>query len=279
MSTLERGAEMMSTLEEGLRGQVFVITGGGTGIGAATAELVASLGAHPLVIGPEPEPLETVARVTDGLAVVGDAGADADMQRAVGAATEQWGGVDALVCCAGGGGSGAALDTDSQMWQAALHISLSTAFTASRICLPSIIERRGSIVLVSSLAGLLATARATGYVTAKHGIIGLTRALACDYGPHRVRVNAVCPAFVRTPMGDGIMDVVGQLHGIDREEAYRRSTRLSPLGRPAQPVEVARAIVFLASPWASMVTGAVLSIDGGVSAVEAGTLEALGDRP
>jgi NAD(P)-dependent dehydrogenase (short-subunit alcohol dehydrogenase family) len=150
---------------------------------------------------------------------------------------------------------------------------------ASRACLPSIIERQGSIVLVSSLAGLQATAMATGYVVAKHGVVGLTRALACDYGPQGVRVNAVCPAFVRTPMADGIMDLVGQVQGVDREEAYRRSTRLSPLGRPAEPIEIARAIAFLASPWASMVTGSVLSVDAGVHAVEAGTLDVLGYRP
>jgi NAD(P)-dependent dehydrogenase (short-subunit alcohol dehydrogenase family) len=266
-------------MEQGLRDKVFVITGGGTGIGAATARLVASIGGHVVLVGPDAEPIEQVARETDAIGIVGDAGAADDMARAVGSAVEGWGGIDVLVSCAGGGGSGTALETDDAAWQSGLHISLSTAFVASRACLPSIIERQGSIVLVSSLAGLQATAMATGYVAAKHGVVGLTRALACDYGPQGVRVNAVCPAFVRTPMADGIMDLVGQVQGVDREEAYRRSTRLSPLGRPAESIEIARAITFLASPWASMVTGSVLSVDAGVHAVEAGTLDVLGYRP
>jgi meso-butanediol dehydrogenase / (S,S)-butanediol dehydrogenase / diacetyl reductase len=268
----------MTGFEAAFRDKVLVITGGGSGIGAATAELFAGLGAHPILVGPTSEPLEAVATATQGIACVGDASDQAVMDVAVAQAHENWGGVDLLVSCAGGGGAGTVLETDDSSWNDALRICLSTAFVASRACLPSLTERSGSIVIVSSVAGLLGTRFAAGYITAKHALLGLVRSLACDYGPAGVRVNAVCPAFTRTPMADGIMDIVGQQHGISRDEAYVLSTKFAPLGRPAEASEIARAIALLASDWASMITGAALPVDAGVTAVDVGTLVALGYR-
>src|SRR5205814_7682159 len=149
-------------------------------------------------------------------------------------------GLDVLVANAGGGGGGAALDTDPERWSEGIRLNLDTAFVAARAALPALIERGGgSIVIVSSLAGLFAGPGLAGYVTAKHALIGLTRSLARDYGPRGVRVNAVCPGWVRTPTGDEQMDLLGRRKGISREEAYALATSQVPLRRPAEPEEIA----------------------------------------
>lgn len=111
-------------------------------------------------------------------------------------------------------------------------------------------------------------------MTTKHALIGLTRSLARDYGRAGVRVNAVCPGWVRTAMADEQMDALRDAHGLaTREDAYRLVTRDVPLGRPAQPDEVADTVLYLASPYASMVTGTSLLVDGGASAVDLPTIE------
>ena len=154
-----------------------------------------------------------------------------------------------------------------------LRASLTTAFITARETLPALIERGGgSIVIVSSIAGLAAGPSLAGYVSAKHGVIGLTRSLARDYGPRGVRVNAVCPGWVRTPVGDEQMDILAARDGITREEAYALTAAHVPLRRPAEPREIASIIAFLASDDSSFVTGSVLVVDGGASAVDVPTL-------
>ena len=111
-----------------------------------------------------------------------------------------------------------------------------------------------------------------GYTTTKHGLTGLMRSLARDYSPQGVRVNAVCPGWVRTPMADQAMDLVGAMRGIGREGAYRLLTCNVPLGRPGEPDEVAAICAFLASPDASLITGAMLMADGGAHIVDVPTI-------
>jgi len=165
------------------------------------------------------------------------------------------------------------LETDDASWQLATHVNLNTAFVSAREALPELIARRGAIVIVSSLAGLFAAPGVAGYVTMKHALIGLTRSLARDYGHSGVRVNAVCPGWVRTPMADGEMQELMALRGLGSlEEAYALVTADLPLGRPAEPEEVASAICFLASDEAAMITGTALPIDGGATAVDLPTL-------
>jgi meso-butanediol dehydrogenase / (S,S)-butanediol dehydrogenase / diacetyl reductase len=134
--------------------------------------------------------------------------------------------------------------------------------------MPDLTQTKGSIVFVASLAGLRAVAGATGYITAKHAVVGLMRAVATDYGPAGVRVNAVCPGLVRTAMADMVMDHFAKGAGLTREAMYERATSGYPLRRPGDATEIANAIAFLASDRASFITGQCLVADGGGSIVD-----------
>jgi meso-butanediol dehydrogenase / (S,S)-butanediol dehydrogenase / diacetyl reductase len=248
-----------------------IITGGGTGIGAATARRLARDGAAVVLAGRRYEPLATLAgELGDrALAVAADAGSALDMTRVVAAARERFGPVGILVASAGGAGGGTAADVTDAAWAEALQVNLSTCLVTARACLPDLIATRGAIVVVSSIAGLAASPESVGYVTAKHGLIGLARSMARDFGPRGVRVNAVCPGWVRTPMADEEMDQLMRLRGLaSRDAAYELATSQVPLRRPASADEVAAAIAFLASRDASAVTGSVLAVDCGATAVD-----------
>jgi NAD(P)-dependent dehydrogenase (short-subunit alcohol dehydrogenase family) len=256
-----------------LDGKVALITGGGTGIGAATATRFREEGADVVVTGRRPEPLARVATATGAIPISGDAANAEDAKAAVKAAVERFGGLDILVANAGGGGGGAALDTDDRRWDEGIRLNLSTAFVTAREALPALLDRGGGVmVLVSSLAGLFAGPGMAGYVAAKHALIGLTRSLARDYGPRGVRVNAVCPGWVRTPIGDDQMDILAGRRGMSRDEAYALATSNLPLRRPGEPEEIASIVLFLASDESSIITGTVVVADGGASAVDLPTL-------
>lgn len=263
-----------------LDGKVALITGGGTGIGAAVARQFAAAGAQVAVTGRRPGPLEAVAQEIGGIALPADA-TRADEVRATIAATEgQLGGLDIIVANAGGHGLGSALETDDQGWKDAWDANVTSAFLLAREALPSLIESQGTIVVVSSLAGVFAGPNVLGYTTAKHALVGLTRSLARDYGKHGVRANAVCPGWVTTPMADEQMDELGKLAGdLGRAEAYAMVTAEVPLRRAATPEEIASICTFLASPASSAMTGATVMADCGASVVDLPTLafERLGD--
>lgn len=249
-----------------------VITGAGTGIGEACARRLGREGANLVLIGRRAEPLQRVAAECGGLVLMGDAASSADWAGFVASIHTRFGGIDALLACAGGHGLGSATDTSDDAWQAAMRGNLDTAFHSARACLPSLLERRGSIVLLGSIASLAAGPEVCGYTTAKHALVGLTRSLARDYGPQGVRVNCVCPGWVRTPMADEEMQPLMQHHGESLDAAYARVTAEVPLRRPAQAEEIAALCRFLISDEASILTGATLVADGGSSIVDVPTL-------
>lgn len=262
-------------------GKVALITGGGTGIGAAVAAQIVAEGGKVLLMGRRRAPLEAVAGRIGGEArsevvaqvVVGDAASAKDVAGAVDLARRNHGGLDIVIANAGGHGLGSALDTGDDSWRLATRINLDTAFITAREALPSLIERRGSIVIVSSIAGLFAGPEVAGYVTMKHALIGLTRSLARDYGRQGVRTNALCPGWVRTAMADEQMEALVKARGLASiDEAYALVTSDVPLGRPAEPEEIAEAACFLASGAASIINGAVLVADGGSGVVDLPTL-------
>lgn len=256
----------------GLAGKVALVTGGGTGIGAACARRFAADGALVAVMGRRRELLERVAAETGGLALAGDAAEPADVRAAIQAVRAAWGDLDILIAAAGSTAEGSALTTTDEAWAQGLRGNLTTAFVAARESLPYLLERKGGIVIVSSIAGLAAGTDVCGYTTAKHAVIGLTRSLARDYGPQGVRVNAVCPGWVKTPMADAELQVLADAKGITLAEAYALVTRDVPLRRPAEAEEIAAVCRFLVSDEASIITGVVLPADGGSTIVDVPTL-------
>jgi NAD(P)-dependent dehydrogenase (short-subunit alcohol dehydrogenase family) len=252
-----------------LENKVAIVSGGGTGIGAATARVYAREGAKVVVTGRRAEPLEAVAAEIDGRAVAGDTSDDDHVRAAVAAARAAFGGLDVVVANAGLGFGGAAADVDDERWQQTLDVNLTGAFRLARAAIPSLVERGGgSIVLVSSVSALVSGTDGTAYVTSKAAMLGLARSIAVDYGPSGIRANALCPGWVETPMGDKSMEMLMTQHGIALGEAYRLVTQHIPLRRPATAEEIAACCLFLASDESSIVTGTTLVADGGGLAVD-----------
>lgn len=249
--------------------RVALVTGGGTGIGAAVARRLAREGFRVCVAGRRREPLEAVAAETDGLAWPADTADEGQVAALVEAVAERLGPLDALVCAAGTSAGGTVLEQTRERWERVLATNLTGAFLACRAALPQLLETRGSIVTVSSLGGLRASPASAAYAASKAGLVMLTQCLALDHGPQGVRANCVCPGWIRTPMADATMEGLGP----DREAAYERVNRTNPLRRPGVPEEVAATVAWLAGPEAAYVNGAVLSVDGGVGALDAASTE------
>jgi len=267
---------------------VVFITGAARGVGRATAVEFARGGADLLLtdldgsIAEVPYPLgtldqleETARRCRELGSRVVTAGADvrvqAEIDAAVGQAREQLGEVDVLVNNAGlvGPAGAPAHELDEQAWDTVIDVDLNGPFRCARAVLPAMVSRRsGVIVNVASTAGMVAFPFFSNYVAAKHGVIGLTRALALDYAAYGIRVNAVCPTSVEDePELDSAMlaGVAGML-GVEREDYEVLSLPHHPLGALVRASDVAAAIVWLASDAAARMTGAVVPVDGGFTA-------------
>lgn len=249
-----------------------LITGGGSGIGSASARALAERGWNVCVTGRRPEPLQAVADELGGLAAVADTADPRAIAGAVETAVERFGRLDAIVCSAGTGAAGTVTDQTIERWNEVLATNLTGAFLACRAALPQLVESQGTIVTVSSLAGLRAGPASAAYGASKAGLIMLTRSIAVDYGPRGVRANCVCPGWIRTAMADTEMDELAQRRGGERESAYAYATKSVPSRRPGTAAEVGEAVAWLASPASSYVNGAVLAIDGGTSVVDVATL-------
>jgi len=253
--------------------RVVIVTGGGSGIGEATARLLRASGHQVIVSGRRPEPLRRVAEETGAVAHPSDTTDPGEVEALVDVALSRFGRLDGLVVNAGIGRGGAVGDLSVEDWEAVMRTNLTGPFLLLRAALPHLLGTGGSVVAVASVSALRNGFGNAAYATSKAGLLQLCRSLAVDYGHQGLRANVVCPSWVRTEMADRPMTRLVHQAGLDGvEAAYREATRLSPVQRAGEPREVAEAISWLLSPAASLVNGAVLTVDGGVTALDPGTV-------
>jgi meso-butanediol dehydrogenase/(S,S)-butanediol dehydrogenase/diacetyl reductase len=242
-------------------GKTAIVTGASSGIGAATARLLAREGAKVCIADIDDEMGATVLdSLPTGSAMYmnADVGSDAGFAALVDAVVERFGAVDILVNNVATGAMGRVGEVSTEDWLRVMNVTLNSVFRGSRAVIPGMLARSGgAIVNVASISGLAADYGTASYNTAKAGVINLTRNLGIDYARDGIRVNAVCPGLVDTPA----TAVLNQMPHV--LEAFHRSI---PMGRLAQPIEIARAIAFLASDEASYITGTALVVDGGTTA-------------
>ncbi|MFF1553020.1 SDR family NAD(P)-dependent oxidoreductase [Rhodococcus erythropolis] len=250
-----------------------LITGAAGGIGSATARRFAADGARVAITDLDGARLATLAEEIGAIALPADGTDPAAVKDMVAQAADALGGLDTLIAAQGAAISGNVSSKAEAAWMRAFDVNLHGGYYVVGESLPHLVERKGSVVMISSSAGMLSGPPGTaGYSAAKAGVIGLTRWLAREFGPRGVRANAICPGWVRTPLGAGAMDYLSRREGITVEDAYDLVTQHVPLRRPAEPEEIASVCAFLASPDASIVTGHVLVADGGGAIVDNATV-------
>jgi NAD(P)-dependent dehydrogenase (short-subunit alcohol dehydrogenase family) len=250
---------------------VVLITGGGSGIGAATCEALRALGWTVVICGRRREQLDQVAHATGAHPAIVDITDPDATRRLVEDTANQFGRFDAVVLNAGIVRPGPVAELSEQDWASVVDTNLTAPYRLLHHALPHLIRSRGSVVGVSSVSALRASAATAGYNATKAALAMLVQSVAVDYGPQGVRANVVCPGWTRTEMADAEMAEYAEARKIDPEQAYRIATALAPLHRPAHASEVAATIAWLVSPAASYVNAAVIPIDGGLQAVDPGT--------
>ncbi|HEY2715907.1 MAG TPA: glucose 1-dehydrogenase [Solirubrobacterales bacterium] len=245
---------------ERLAGKVALVTGAGSGIGRASAERFAAEGAQVVAVDVRAAD-ETAAAIEaaggEALALATDVSDETAVEAMAGAALERFGRVDVLMNNAGVlDAYEPAAETSTATWNRILGVNLSGQFFTSRALLPQMVERgAGAIVNVASTAGLNGGNGGAAYTTSKHAVIGFTRQLCFDYARKGIRCNVICPGAVETGMTKEIF--------ASPDAAVMEAVESAPIGRWAQPEELAAAALFLASDEASFVNGAVYVVDGG----------------
>lgn len=225
-----------------------------------------------MICGRRLEALHGVAESTGAIPFAADASSDDDIHRIVARTLDRFGSINGLVLNAGILRPGPAGELTDRDWDDMVRTNLTGPFRLVRAALPHLVAARGAIVGVASAAALRATGGIAGYNSTKAGLVMLMQSVAVDYGPLGVRANAVCPGWTRTEMADLEMDEYGIELGLERQDAYAAATSFVPSRRPAEASEVGRVVAWLLSDQASYINAAVLPVDGGMIAVDPGSL-------
>jgi NAD(P)-dependent dehydrogenase (short-subunit alcohol dehydrogenase family) len=240
-----------------------IVTGAASGIGAAIASRFLAEGFSVLLFDVNADGARKVAERSDHaentLVVKGDAGEEPSIREAVAKTEEKFGTVDVLVNNVGIEFNATVLEQSREEWDRHVAVNLTSVFLFSKFCIPGMrANGGGTIINISSVHAFQSWPRCAAYDATKAGLLGVTRALAIDHGPEGIRVNAICPGYIRTPLLERWFDAI--------ENGEREAAKAHPLRRIGEPVDVANAVFFLASEQASFITGAVLTVDGGMMA-------------
>ena len=246
----------------GMEERVAVVTGGASGIGEAIVRLLAEEGASVAILNTDVDAgTNLAAELSSGGHAVHSVGVDVSQSREVDAAvsdvTRRVGAVDFLVNCAGLNIFSPPDEIVPDRWREILSINLDGTWYCCSAVIPEMKRKRsGKIVNFSSGAGVLAIPQAVHYTAAKHGIVGLTKALALDLGPDNITVNCICPGVTLTPLVERAVSDTFRAQAVDR----------TPLRRLGTPADIANAVLFLLSPYSDWITGVALPVDGGIVA-------------
>ena len=250
-----------------LQGRHALITGGGTGIGAATATHLNAAGAKVTVAGRRKEPLEAIRKIVNGTAVQCDVTDRDQIARAFDEARAANGPIEMLVVNAGIAESAPFHKMTRESWDRIMSVNLTGAFECAQAALPDLLKsENGRLVFVASVASLRGVPYAAHYAASKHGLLGLTRSLAAEYAKTNLTVNAVCPGYVDTPMTDQSITRVSQITGRSEDDSRSAITNMNASGRLVDPDGIATMILTLCLPQSRDINGAAVTIDGGTSA-------------
>ena len=245
-------------------GKVAIVTGAAMGIGQAVAELLAERGAKVAIVDRDEVPAKEVAdtlsaRGFEVRAIATDVSSGAQVAACIAEVVDAWGRIDIVSNNAGIQRYGTVETTTESEWDEVIDINLKSVYLVCHHAIPHLRKTRGAIVNMASVQSFATQRGVAAYTTGKHALIGLTRSMALDFAGYGVRVNAVAPGSVNTPMLRWAISLDDDPEGLT--ETIRN---MHPLGRIAEPVEIAETVVFLASPKASFVTGSTLVADGGL---------------
>lgn len=264
-------------MDIGFAGKTIAITGGGMGIGAAAVRKFAGLGAAVAILDLDADAgkrmlaeLKEAGRLCEYFAC--DVSRAREVEKAFSAVRDTFGGLDVLVSNAGIQRYGKSAETPEEQFDEVLAVNLKGLFLCAKHAVSMMRERGGgAIIAVGSVQSVAAIESSAAYVTSKHGVLGLVRSLALDYASDNIRVNCVLPGSIDTPMLQWAASL-----SPDPEAVLSQLRRTHPLGRLGTPEEVANAIAFLASDWASFITGAALLVDGGLMLAAGGAARSRG---